>query len=395
MRSEQWLFGKGVLGLVLGLALAGAASGQAPVPAPPVPTIWDKLGVTGLNNCLQSKLVNPLGNHPGLEKKPLLKKIADPANLDPKMPKAVQAAAAIKQQEDLAPQKIKAIKYLATMGCGCYQKTVDVRGAMLDALDDCTESVRQAAAEALSEMAGNPCSTCGCTCCSADIMNKLQDMASGKDAKGCFKESSADVRQAAQAALDACRRKLPPGVAEVAPVPTIPPIGEGPKPILPPPTEHPLGVQEMPRPVTPGPHVAPPPAPQPLPSPPSDEKKPLEVPAEPPKSSAAAATARPMASYVQPRMLDLPAAPLPPSIPIPAPQPITSYEPQQPLAIPAATVRPVAVPAAQPERSYVAIVDIKPVTYEARTIRRLPPPAETRIGEQPKVTLRLVIPAEK
>ena len=147
----------------------------------------------------------------------------------------------------MAPQKIKAIKYLATMGCGCYQKTVNVRGAMLEALDDCTPEVRLAAAQALCEMAGNPCSTCGCTCCNAETMNKLQEHASGKDANGCFKESSAEVRQAAQAALDACRRKLPPGVAEVAPVPSTLPV-EGPKPILPPPTEHPLGVRKCPSP---------------------------------------------------------------------------------------------------------------------------------------------------
>ena len=370
MRNKQWSCGMGFTGLVLGLALAGAAAGQAP-PAPPVPTVWDKLGVTGFGKCLQSKLVNPLGNHPGLEKKPLLKPIADPANLDPKMPKAVQAAAAIKQQEDLAPQKIKAIKYLATMGCGCYQKTVDVRAAMLEALDDCTPEVRQAAAQALCEMAGNPCSACACTCCSAEVMNKLQEHASGKDANGCFKESSADVRQAAQAALDACRRKLPPGVAEVAPGPGPEPRPETTPPILP-------RVPEIPAPLPAGPHVAPPPAPQPLPSLPADDKKPLEVPAEPPKSSAAAHRAQPISSYAPQRLLDLPVAPLPPSI-----------------QMPAANARPIAMPAAQSERSYVAIVDIKPVVYEARAIRRLPSPAEARTSEQGKVVLRLVVPGEK
>ncbi len=379
MRSEQWLFGKGVLGLILGLALAGAAAGEAFVPPPPpVPTVWDKLGVTGLGKSLQSKLVNPLGNHPGLEKKPLLKPIADPANLDPKMPKAVQAAAAIKQQEDLAPQKIKAIKYLATMGCGCYQKTVDVRAAMLEALDDCTPEVRQAAAQALCEMAGNPCSTCACTCCSAEVMNKLQEHASGKDANGCFKESSADVRAAAQAALDACRRKLPPGVAEVGPIPQTDGVHEHPIPILPPPTEHPLGVHEDTAPMPPGPHVAPPPAPQPLPTPSSDDKKPLEVPAEPPKSSAAAHATRPITSYAPPRLMELPIAPLPPSI-----------------ALPAASRQPITMPASQSERSYVAIVDIKPVAYESQTARRLPPTAEARASEQPKGVIRLVVPTEK
>ena len=126
MRSEQGKSSAAFLGLLLGLSLASVAAGQAPPSPAPVPTIWDKLGVTGFHNCLESKLVNPHGNHPGLEKKPLLKKIADPANLQSDNP-AIKAAAQVKQQEDLAPQKIKAIKYLATMGCGCYQKTVNVR----------------------------------------------------------------------------------------------------------------------------------------------------------------------------------------------------------------------------------------------------------------------------
>jgi hypothetical protein len=265
----------------------------------------------------------------------------------------------------------------------------------LEALDDCTEDVRLAAAEAMLEVAGNPCAQCGGTCCNAETMNKLQEHASGKDANGCFKETSADVRQAAQAALDACRRKLPPGVAEVAPIPN-PQQFEGPKPILPPPTEHPLGVHEMPVPVAPGPHVAPQPEPAPLPSPPTDLKKPLEVPAEPPKSSAAAHAARPLTSYAPKLHLEIPTAPAPQSFAVPAAQPMPLYQPRQPLAFPATPARPVTVPAAQPERSYVAIVDIKPVTYEARTARRLPPPAETHAGEQPKVMLRFIVPpAEK
>src|SRR4051812_35739188 len=82
MRSEQWKSGASVLGLVLGLAMTSVAAGQAPPPPVPVPTVWDKLGVTGACKCLHSKLINPHGNHPQCEKKPLLKMIADPANLD-------------------------------------------------------------------------------------------------------------------------------------------------------------------------------------------------------------------------------------------------------------------------------------------------------------------------
>jgi hypothetical protein len=65
-------------------------------------------------------------------------------------------------------------------------------------------------------------------------------------------------------------------------------------------------------------------------------------------------------------------------------------------AVPAAAVvQPVAVPAAQAERSYVNIVDIKPVAYEAKAARRLPPLAETPATEQGKVTLRVVTPSER
>ena len=71
MRSEQGKSIAGFLGLLLGLSLANVALGQAPPPPAPVPTIWDKLGVTGFHNCLESKLVNPHGNHPGSGKEAL------------------------------------------------------------------------------------------------------------------------------------------------------------------------------------------------------------------------------------------------------------------------------------------------------------------------------------
>ncbi len=44
-------------------------------------------------------------------------------------------------------------------------------------------------------------------------MSKLEEMAHGQDEKGCFKESSARVRAAAENALNACRRKIPAGSA--------------------------------------------------------------------------------------------------------------------------------------------------------------------------------------
>ena len=47
------------------------------------------------------------------------RRIADPANLQSDNP-AIKAAAKAKAEQDLAPQKIKAIKYLATVGCAAF-----------------------------------------------------------------------------------------------------------------------------------------------------------------------------------------------------------------------------------------------------------------------------------
>ena len=66
-------------------------------------------------------------------------------------------------------------------------------------------------------------------------MNKLNDMATGQDAKGCPKESSARVRQAAANALNACRRKNP--TTSMQPTPgKVPETPEEPQP----------GTKEMP-----------------------------------------------------------------------------------------------------------------------------------------------------
>jgi hypothetical protein len=149
---------------------------------------------------------NRLGNRPGTERKDPIKRIADPANLESENP-AIKKAAQIKADQDLAPQKIKAIKFLATVGCGCYPGVAD---ALLAALDDCTEEVRYEAAVALCQVAGNPCDNCKNGCCNAKIMQKLHDMAFGQDDKCCWKETSARVRAAAELALNSCRNKVGP-----------------------------------------------------------------------------------------------------------------------------------------------------------------------------------------
>jgi hypothetical protein len=210
--------------IVLGAALAAGLDARAEAPpvaaaaaAPAVPnTLWSFLGIPQGINKIRDATKNKRGNHPQRERKPPLKRIADPQNLQSQNP-AIKAAAKIKTEEDLAPQKIKAIKYLATVGCGCYPA---VREALLAALGDCTEEVRYRAAIALCQASGDPCQECDRTgCCNAEVMSKLEDLAHGQDEKGCFKEPSARVRAAAENALNACRRKIPPTPAP-AEVPT-------------------------------------------------------------------------------------------------------------------------------------------------------------------------------
>jgi hypothetical protein len=199
--------------------------------------------------------INKKGCHPEKEKKPLLKAIADPENLQSKN-SAIQTAAQVKTEEDLAQQKIKALKYLGAVGCGCYP---GVKEALMDALDDCTEEVRFAAATALIQAAGACCGmqtapppprgllhlhwnddaeepqqpTCGCgqSCCDLEMKKKLADVAFEKSAGNCWKEPSARVRAAAAQALAVCNSRpmvaketedRPERTPETIPSPTVP-----------------------------------------------------------------------------------------------------------------------------------------------------------------------------
>ena len=151
---------------------------------------------------LIEKLRNCLGSSfPGLESTPPLLAITNPANANSSNP-AIAAAAGAKADEDAAPQKIKAIRYLATLGCaGCYP---DIEDALLASLDDCTESVRYEAAKAFRELSGRSCSTCKTkSCCSPKVRKKLDEVAN-KMEKNCYKESSARVRRMARLALAGC-----------------------------------------------------------------------------------------------------------------------------------------------------------------------------------------------
>ena len=97
------------VGLVLG-CLNAPALAQLPPPPPPPATLWSFLGIPQGMRASRDNTLNSRGNFPGLERKPPLKPIADPKNLQSDNP-AIKKAAEVKQAEDLKPQKIKAIKY--------------------------------------------------------------------------------------------------------------------------------------------------------------------------------------------------------------------------------------------------------------------------------------------
>jgi hypothetical protein len=225
--------------ILLGCTLVSTVGCVAP--QTPVPTFWQKLGVPQAGARLRDGLVNRRGNFPGLEKKPPVLALADPANLDPAKPDMIKAAAEIKADQDLKKQKIKAIKFLADVNCGCYNKDDKVEAAFLAALEDCDPDVRVAAIEGLDKAAGE-CSRCrtGCetTCCTEKLLKKLEDIASGCE-KGCFKEPNEEIRKAARALICKCPAlEVKPIVPEelIAPdpveIPKVEPLIEGEKNIL-------------------------------------------------------------------------------------------------------------------------------------------------------------------
>jgi hypothetical protein len=183
-----------VVAVSIVLSFAGLASAQAP------PTVWHALGIPQGWGRFRDSTANRWGNHPNLERKPPLKGLADPANLQSDVP-AIKAAAEIKAQQDLAPQKIKAIKYLGQIGCGCYGGVAE---ALMAALEDCTEVVRLAAAEALAEALSCKCDVCDATCCTPELAAKMYERAYGRDENGCYLEPSERVRAALEQAVAAC-----------------------------------------------------------------------------------------------------------------------------------------------------------------------------------------------
>jgi len=174
--------------------------------APAAPgTLWNFLGIPQGIQKLRGATTNRRGNHPGREPKPALKAIADPKNLESK-DKAIKKAAEVKQAEDLKKQKIKAVKYLTKIGCGCYDVDGGVTEALVASAGDCTEDVRYETIKAITEAAeGECCSKCGkVCCCNKDVLTKLAAMAYERDDSGCYIEPSERVREAAAEALEVC-----------------------------------------------------------------------------------------------------------------------------------------------------------------------------------------------
>ncbi|AMV33461.1 hypothetical protein VN12_15145 [Pirellula sp. SH-Sr6A] len=160
-------------------------------------------GIGGGLQRLGSRLLSSLdltGRFPGLQPQPPVLPLTAPENMGPEAPPAVQAAAEIKKEEDSAQQKIMAIRYLATLGCGgCYEK---VEEALLEGLGDCTESVRYEAVRALQCKPECGCRYCSSpSCCSASVRKKLEELTR------CEKEPSARIRRHARLALACCSTK--------------------------------------------------------------------------------------------------------------------------------------------------------------------------------------------
>lgn len=198
-----------VFAIAFAMAPVSAHSQEAAaiaVAAPAAPaTLWSFLGIPQGVKKVQGALTNRRGNLPRLEPKDAIKALNDPRNLFSDN-KAIKKAAELKIQEDLKPQKIKALKYLTSIGCGCYDKGGEVTAALIAAAEDCTEDVRLTVMQEIKAAAANKCcNNCGqVCCCSEKMLKKLAEVAYERDDEGCYKEPSARVRQAAAEALRTC-----------------------------------------------------------------------------------------------------------------------------------------------------------------------------------------------
>ncbi len=211
---------KSIISIVLLGCFSSAALAQAPAGGG---TLWHFLGIPQGARYLRDNTLNRSGNRPALERKPPLKPIGDPKNLESPDP-SIKKAAEVKQAEDLKKQKIKAIKYLASIGCGCYNRDGSITDALLKSMDDCTEEVRLATVQSMSEAAmGERCANCKQrSCCSEELSNKLYEIAYERDETGCFLEPSERVRLAAAEALRTCCEGRDDFMMEMQPTPASP-----------------------------------------------------------------------------------------------------------------------------------------------------------------------------
>ena len=183
-------------------------------PATPQMTLLDFLGVNQvaaglgrgvacIGGCVQQLFPFFGPSITEMANQPPLRAVNDPENLKSSNP-AVKAAAAAAAEEDQAPQKIAALKYLARLGCaGCYP---GVEEAILAGLEDCNEGVRFAAAMSVFDSTRRPCHSCrNGSCCTPKLRKKLMQMGYlPDDQTGCPREPSPRVRRAARQALLAC-----------------------------------------------------------------------------------------------------------------------------------------------------------------------------------------------
>ena len=289
-----------------------------------MPTIWTNSASPASITVLPSKLVNPHGNHPGLGKEAFAEEDRRPGEPSIGQPgnqgrRADQAAGGPRRRRSRPSSTWQRWDADATRRRSTSRR-------WLTALDT----------HRRSPLGGPPgpvpggrqsLHQCDGTCCNAETMNKLQEHATAKNASGCYKEPSAEVRAMAQAARTpagaSCRRAMPrrrqprrrapasTRSCRYRPAASIRRACRRPRRCR-------RSRRRCPRPAT-------------------EPKKPLEVPAEPPKASAA---------------------------------------PTRGVPTPATPVS--AAPASAPhEASYVAIVDVKPVNYVARKALR-PRPGTAR-----------------
>lgn len=385
-------------GMLVNLASPVLAQ-EVVAPAAPQATLWSFLGIPQAFKAVREGGINRSGNHPALEKKPPLKKISDPANLKSENP-AIKKAAEIKKEEDLKWQKIKAIKYLTTIGCGCYNRDGSITDALMKAMDDCTEEVRYATVLAITGAAGGEmCANCKMrSCCSEEISNKLYELAYERDDEGCFLEPSERVRLAAAEALRTCcpgrgddffieRPTGPTEVPQGGEQPGVVPPTGGERPLDAPPPAPPMPPVPTPalRPIsepsvqrTQIPHqevqrqaslprtvVAQPAAPattQPAPAPAQPVTKPAKTPS--PQQSSRRTAIQPNAAQ-PPVVISKPVDPARPIAPQaatarPVPSPVAMQQPRSVVSRPASQ-------ATRPPENFAPIVS-------AAEIRRLPPP---------------------